>query len=123
MKTIVLLVATLLLQAQGQAPPPPNPNAGPRPAENPNAARCNNYFRTANAQKCTCNKAMNCDGDSDGTPNGMASWCSNQCKKGKCDCISPCVTKAGHSAPVDKMPAAKMPDRKMPMKCAMGMGS
>ncbi len=86
MLKLLLIAGLFLFQApQGDDPPITRP-----PEAGPDVPRCNNFFKTA--QKCACNKAMKCKGNSDSPPEGLAKWCTHQCQKNKCDCIDPCVT-------------------------------
>lgn len=63
------------------------------PEAGPNVPRCSNSFRMKAGEKCSCNKAVSCHGDGDAIPQGMAKWCTQQCHKDKCGCVSPCETR------------------------------
>lgn len=82
---IALAACAMLAQQQ---------ESGPRPPEaGPDVPRCSNSFRMKAGEKCSCNKAVSCHGDGDAIPQGMAKWCTQQCHKDKCGCVSPCETR------------------------------
>jgi hypothetical protein len=80
-----VLALALFAQERQDAPPPEAPADGPT---------CNNYV--GNEHPCHCNVAMKCKGRVDEPPDkeAMSTWCvRGYCRKDKCKCIGPCVTR------------------------------